>query len=146
MTVHRHAAIAVALLCAASCTPRWSTSARAADAALTFAAVAATACDWGQAHRQAADNYSRFRYEGNPLLGKYPSATEVDAYFIAAELGLVIAPRARPAPRWLPLAVGLAVAVAETVQAVRNTGVTPGFCGMTGHPETPRYHVEGWHL
>jgi hypothetical protein len=43
--------------------------------------------DWAQ---------SRNPYETNPILGKYPSKTEVDVYFAAATLGHYLVSRALP--------------------------------------------------
>ena len=49
--------------------------------------------DWAQT-REIARN-SDF-YETNPILGKYPSSTEVDVYFAATTLGHYLVSRALP--------------------------------------------------
>jgi hypothetical protein len=57
------------------------------DYALTGAALASLAVDWGQT-RNIAKNPSRFD-EKNRILGTTPSVGRVDAYFVGAMLGTV---------------------------------------------------------
>ena len=57
------------------------------DYALTGAALATLAVDWGQT-RNIAKNPSRFD-EKNRILGTTPSVGRVDAYFVGAMLGTV---------------------------------------------------------
>jgi hypothetical protein len=64
------------------------------DYALTGAALAALAVDWGQT-RHIAKNPSRFD-EKNPLLGTAPSVGKVDTYFVGAMLGTVAVARLLP--------------------------------------------------
>lgn len=66
------------LLLGACSTHKWSTQ----DTWLETAYLSAHCTDWAQT--RTAD-YSRF-HETNPVLGDYPSSTEIDIYFITTGL------------------------------------------------------------
>lgn len=51
------------------------------------------AADWAQTREIVKDDS---RYELNPILGKYPSNTEVDIYFAATTVGHYLVSRALP--------------------------------------------------
>lgn len=64
-----------------------------ADTAWQVAFTALAVVDWGQTHTIARDPH---RWERNPLLGKHPGPTEVNAHFAASIFGHMAVARALP--------------------------------------------------
>lgn len=97
-----------------------------ADIAAMGGASAALACDWASTRSAAADGW-RMTHENNALLGRAPSVSSVDAYFIASLGAQVALWRVLP-PAWRSaLAIGVGATEAKT--AIGNVEAT-GLCGI----------------
>lgn len=92
--------------------------------------LAATACDHNQTRVMAAEHWSNYRGEDNPLLGEHPSTTKVNLYFAAVQGVSVVADQVLPTR--LRALYHVLVTGAEVQVSVRNAfrGVAPGFCGV----------------
>jgi len=78
------------------------------DYSLLAASSVLKVIDWQQT-RYIANNPDRF-YEQNPILGKHPSETEVNLYFVASYAGQVIIAHYLPSKYrkcWLGLWIGM---------------------------------------
>ena len=74
----------VLVIAIGACSPRaW----KIADVTTMVASEATLVCDWRQTHH-AAEQQWRGTWEGNAIMGRAPSTTTVDFYFIGAALAL----------------------------------------------------------
>lgn len=109
------------MLCPSGCTT--------ARTAVKATAIVLVACDMGQTLSQATSGYGNNHHEVNPVLGDYPSAGYVSAYFVTAIAMLVGLDKVLPDQYSVPINTTL-VGV-ESYWIVRNTsGVNKPFCGL----------------
>lgn len=103
-------------------------------------------CDYGQTmymnHGDKWDAKSRrgwLLHEANPLLGPYPSQTEITVANVAALIGNAVVYKL-PIPDWLKTTYYSVVAVVETANVMGNVAHQTGYCGMqTGDEKYMQY-------
>ncbi len=94
------------------------------------AAMATTACDWGQTRKAASMDWNNGRwYEDNAILGSQPSETKVDIYMASVLIGLTVSKKVLP--EWAQSVLYAGTIAFETKTIVENTMVgVPGMCGL----------------
>lgn len=107
-------------------------SAVIASQGCVYSSVALNTCDYMQTRTMAMEHYSYGRAEGNPIVTKMfgirPTAGELDMYFASVTAGLVLLNMVLP--KWWRRGLNALVTTTQSVVVVRNTGVTPGLCGI----------------
>lgn len=93
--------------------------------------MATLACDAGQTHRYARENWPYGSSEANPMLGAHPSSARVGVYFAGTVAALAVAGSLLPA-RLRPVLFGAVTAVEARTIVLRNMRYTPGVCGVGG--------------